>query len=1247
MLATNIAFDFSREEYKGVDALELGPFGTLIRHYADAHGKHSNGRMHVRQVAELGIDTIGEDGLDRMRILLRRLHCADASRSDEASALDMLEYIRDAGIKSLTVPLKALLVITGRMDHGDSPDARLIEALACWYASFDADFEATFFTMPRGMLTSAEIASYFTLPSFIEMARVADGASAGSRVTARRVVDAMMRAPFFGLRTPLSDVMSMSTNDDRYVTTDYRRAERLLARHEGTFAVNGIRFEEMESGIGSVPYQSHGEPDFEADGALARAVMHIVSANGWLPASTIDVAEQFASDVMPEQGGPGILADIMRTFRKLVIDKVTKEGDSVATIYARKSRDLQRAMSLAVMRQRSGDACPVASLEMLECCKSVLGDGAVGPTPDAVREAMEHDYSVIDEERIGMGSYENSVPRLMPALAVSYRFCCMANDDMHGDGHDGFTATDVLCALLSMRCAVSSAASDGDRVHATPIDITNCYSEDVDVPPQRMDGVEMLSTLERELGDESRIMACIGIPSLCVPTYIGMSAMSGSVTPEDMLASVQDGLFPMVAKAFCEIPKADDPFVLESNGEVPSQLMRMVFERGNIMSRHGDLDTLEDNGVMPEQRSPLVTMLGIMEFYACLVADGGYGKYIRDVGHITALVHDEMAAFDVYNEVMQSVNGTYDAGDGARYHEATNPFNSTVTDGGCGRAAKTDDDDQHHARAIRQYAVDVTAMAEADARRGYRHGIGRDTMVASIGMVIASRTRNVPMIVGRHGTGRMDIALAFAHWALGGDAPASLRGSRVFAVRDDVQDVPHATEILVTALSKTPGTVLLVRDAMDLYAGVTNAKSMLRTVIDSGMRTIVLTDVRGAKTIAERDPYAMDMMIRLDMPTLSDDALSAILWQHVRVDGSKGIDVRPSAINAIVGGVGAASLASAASPRREIETLEYAISYAASHEGGRVSDEDVRMSMRLLECGDGAVADDPFEDVAGQADAKRVVSERLAASRIGLYDAHGPRNVFLFCGPSGCGKTLLASHINRAIGVDDDGVLVIPMSEYSTKWEGTRLIGSAPGYIGYEQGGMLTNFVKAHPNGVLILDEIEKAHPNIIMMFLNMFDTGVIDSAQGEHVDCHKLTVVCTSNAAFDDYGSSGVIGFVQSRKPTYEESVASVRAELVKRLGAPFVGRIPDVIVFGELDDDDMVEAMVINYRHLAKEYGKRIGMDVGKIVSDDDVREIARGLLSTANRETGVRGMWKDVEKRIDERIVASICPSGTTMS
>lgn len=1255
-MRSRIAFDFTPGEYGEVDSLTLGKMGTLVRRHADSHGRHSNGRMPVRQVAEIGIEAIGEDGLNSLPVFVRHLHCGSVTRLDSVSALDVLSFIRDAGIRSLAVPLKPLLIVADGVSYDGlsdvqydrDPDTRLIETLACWYASFDPGFEATFFTMPRGMLSSAEVASYFTLSSFIELMRVAEGAGDGVRVTASHVVDMMMKAPQLGLRTPLSDVMSMGVDDGDSLAVDYRNAERLLARHDGDFSVNGVRFEEMESGIGSVPYQWHGSPDFDVDDVLARVAMHIVGTNGMLPVSTIDLAEQFADAVVPsgdtkaahDGDEQGILAGIMRTFRKLVIDKVTKGECSVATAYVYKSRDLQRAMSLAIERQRDGMSVPVASLEMLECCSRVVDGDALPVIPEAVSAAIGENPSLMDEEHVGMGSYDNDVARLMPALAVAYRLAS-GNAGVEERVHEA-TSYDVLRALTSMRCAVSAVASGDGQ---SDIDITNRYSEDVDVRPQRMGNREMLSTLADELGDESRVMACLGIPSMFAPAYVGMLAMRWNDDDGDVLFTVPDGFVPIISETLGGLRGDCDPFACEG-GTIPNQLMRMVNDRGNAMSRHGDFATLEENGVAHEQLSPIVTMLGTMEFYACVAAEGGYDQYVRDVGHVTALVHDGIAAFDVYNEVAQSVNGTYDAGSG--YKEATNPFDSTVTSTGGDVAGGVGDMAQNTIeRVVRQYAVDVTRIAEEDARCGRVHGIGRHAMVAGMSMILTSRVRNVPLIVGRHGSGRMDGVLAFATCLLGDDAPKPLRGMRVFAVRDDVQDVPHATESLAAALSKARNAILVVRDAMDLYATVTpGAKNPLRTVLDSGVKVIVISDANGAKGIAERDPYSMDRMARIDMPNLPDEAIIDILWQHANVGGFADVKVSTSAVSAIVDGVGVASLAATASPEREIETLEYAISYATGHGRHTVTEEDVRMLAKLLDGNGDAPTGDPFSDVVGQREAKRVVTERLEASRLGLYDSHGPRNVFMFCGPSGCGKTLLASRINRALGVGDDGVLVIPMSEYSTRWEGSRLIGSAPGYVGYENGGMLTNFVKVHPNGVLILDEIEKAHQNIIMMFLNMFDTGVIDSARGEHVDCHKLTIVCTSNAAFDDYDAPSAIGFVQSRKPTYEESVTEVRAELVKRLGAPFVGRIPDVVVFEELSDADMLEAMVVNYKRMSEEYGKRVGMDVRRIVTEDDVRDIATGLIATVDHQTGVRGLWKKVESEINGRILASICAAGERM-
>lgn len=1261
MLA-DVNFYFPDGSQAELGDMRLGAMGSALRQYALGHGKHSSDMMPVRKVAELGLDAIGETVLDAMELPMRTPYCNYERHFDDvtpAFAGDVLRFVRDAGIKSLAVPIRQLLFASDALSRDDDaphdPDAALIYAFACWYASFDADFDATFFAMPRGMITSMDVASYFRLSSFIEMARVANGTKPGKTIGlfgASGLAAAMLNAPGMGLRTPLSDIAYILMDGDETPSVDYRKAERLLARHDGRFEVHGVRFEELESGIGSVPYQRHGTPDYGVDRQLALMVMGIVVQNGGYPADTLDVTPRIADVSIPHgarhgatEGAARMLKDAIMQLCMLMRNKMLSES-CVATIEVRKSRDMQRAMTIATIRQRSGQADPIASVEMLECCREAMGDGEWGlsVTPDDVRAlAKSHDY-VMDDELIGMGTYGNSIQRLLPALAVAY--CVADSPSVVTRGYRVVSASDAVAALLSMRCAVSAAVGDGERYPK----ITNCYSEDADCSPQQMDGADVCAALSQEIGDEARIVACIGIPSMFVPAYVGTISMRDTDDIDgDAVWHADGGFVPLISDAFARMPEDDDPFKSEG-GEVPNQLMRMVSDRGNAMARHDDFTTLESNGVMHEQLSPIVTMLGMMELYACVSAEGGYGRYIRDVGHVTALVHDGMVAFDAYNEAAQDIGGTYDAGD--EYDGATNPFDSTVTSGAGGKPhadgdgardgdAKAQDGQFATERAIKQYGVDVTAIAEQDAKRGVLHGIGRGAMIDGIGMVVTSRMCNVPLIVGGHGSGRMDIAIAFASALSDGAVPRLDRGKRVFAVRDDVNDVSAATERLASALART-GDVLLVRDVMDLYGAAQGGRTSLCTVLDSGVTMMAIADAKGARYVAERDPYSMDRMVRIDMTPLSEDALSDILWQHAALDGQ--VRVSSSAISAIArSGVSAASLSSVASPKRDLETLDYAMSYAVARGHRTVTDADVSMSVRLMEGTDAVPDANPFADVAGQREAKRVVSDRLTASRLGLYDSCGPRNVFIFCGPSGCGKTLMASRVNRAIGVGDDSVLVLPMSEYSTKWEGTRLVGSAPGYVGYEQGGILTNFVKAHPNGVLILDEIEKAHPNIVMMFLNLFDTGVIDSAQGEHVDCHRLTVICTSNAAFDDYGTSGTIGFAQSRKPSYEESVAAVRAELVRRLGAPFVGRIPDVVVFGELGDDDMVDAMLINYRRMSAEYGKRLGTDIDGIVSEDDVRQIAASLLPHANRETGVRGMWKEVEKEVNGRIIAAVCSAG----
>jgi ATP-dependent Clp protease ATP-binding subunit ClpB len=215
------------------------------------------------------------------------------------------------------------------------------------------------------------------------------------------------------------------------------------------------------------------------------------------------------------------------------------------------------------------------------------------------------------------------------------------------------------------------------------------------------------------------------------------------------------------------------------------------------------------------------------------------------------------------------------------------------------------------------------------------------------------------------------------------------------------------------------------------------------------------------------------------------------------------------------------------------------------------------------------------ERVVGQDDAIRAVASAVRRSRAGLQDPHRPIGVFLFLGPTGVGKTELAKALAEFMFDDESAMVRIDMSEFSEKHTVARLIGAPPGYVGYEEGGQLTEAVRRRPYSVVLLDEIEKAHPDIFNTFLQVFDDGRLTDGQGRTVDFTNTIVIMTSNI-----GSQ----MIKSMGPNADPAAlrAAILEELDVYLRPEFLNRMDDIILFRSLTQDELTRIVTIQLRRL-----------------------------------------------------------------
>jgi len=230
-----------------------------------------------------------------------------------------------------------------------------------------------------------------------------------------------------------------------------------------------------------------------------------------------------------------------------------------------------------------------------------------------------------------------------------------------------------------------------------------------------------------------------------------------------------------------------------------------------------------------------------------------------------------------------------------------------------------------------------------------------------------------------------------------------------------------------------------------------------------------------------------------------------------------------------------------------------------------------------------------------QEEAVKAVSEAIRRSRAGLKDPRRPIGTFMFLGPTGVGKTELARSLAWFLFDDENAMVRLDMSEYQERHTVSRLIGAPPGYVGYEEGGQLTEAVRRRPYRVILLDEIEKAHPDVFNTLLQVMDDGRLTDGQGRTVDFKNTVIIMTSNAGVEYIKKQGPIGFAlpenasKAERQSYEAMKEQVMAEVRKMFRPEFLNRLDDIIVFHELSREQLEQIVELLIKDLQKRLSER----------------------------------------------------------
>ena len=278
--------------------------------------------------------------------------------------------------------------------------------------------------------------------------------------------------------------------------------------------------------------------------------------------------------------------------------------------------------------------------------------------------------------------------------------------------------------------------------------------------------------------------------------------------------------------------------------------------------------------------------------------------------------------------------------------------------------------------------------------------------------------------------------------------------------------------------------------------------------------------------------------------------------------------------------------------------------------------------------------------VIGQNEAVEAVSKAIRRGRVGLKDPNRPIGSFLFLGPTGVGKTELSKALAEALFGNESAMIRVDMSEYMELHSVAKLIGSPPGYVGYDEGGQLTEKIRRKPYSVILFDEIEKAHPDVMNMLLQILDDGRLTDAQGRTVNFKNTVIIMTSNVGARAITDKNVLGFSnnagdskQEQEKEYETIKKDVMAELKKQFRPEFINRIDDIIVFHKLTDDDIGKIIEI----MLKQVKERLSEQEYDVKIDKSVKDLVAKKGIDANY--GARPLKRAIQGIVEDKIAEAI--------
>jgi len=542
--------------------------------------------------------------------------------------------------------------------------------------------------------------------------------------------------------------------------------------------------------------------------------------------------------------------------------------------------------------------------------------------------------------------------------------------------------------------------------------------------------------------------------------------------------------------------------------------------------------------------------------------------------------------------------------------------------------------------------------------------LGREEEVLRMVQVLSRRRKNNPLLVGQAGVGKTAIAQGLAKKIVDGKVPEVLQDATIYSLDVGVLiagtkyrgDFEKRLKSVLNDLEKKPNAVLFIDEihtligAGSVSGGSLDASNLLKPALaDGSLKCIGSTTYDEFRKVFEKDHALTRRFQKIDVeePSVEDTikilhGLKKYYQEHHKVKYSAAAltsaaelthrhigDRRlPDKAIDVIDEVGALQQIMPKSKRKVnigVADIENIVAKLARIPSRQVSSDD-KLQLKNLE-------EELKLGVFGQDDAVDSLSTSIKLSRSGLAAEDKPMGSFLFAGPTGVGKTEICKQLARIMGVK---LLRFDMSEYMERHSISKLIGSPPGYVGYDEGGLLTEAVNSNPYAVLLLDEIEKAHPDIFNLLLQVMDHGMLTDANGREVDFRNVILVMTSNVGAHSVQRASIGFNEQDHSQDYE-------GELKQTFTPEFRNRLSEIIYFNSLSEEVVV--FVVN-KFLFELEDTLEAQNVSLVISD-----AARKWFATNgyDPQMGARPMQRLIEKEIrkplaDELLFGKLINGGT---